>query len=151
MTEPAAPAPRFLPPIDEQNRYFWTGGANDELLMLRCRNCRFWIHPPKSVCPRCAGSSMGPEATSGLGTVFTFTVNRHPFHPAVPVPYVIAIVELEDQPDLRFTTNVVHCDPEDVHIGMPVRVTFERHEDVFVPVFEPRSVAVSSSRFEASA
>ena len=42
-----------------------------------------------------------------------------------------------EQEGLRFTTNVVGCPPEDVHIGLPVRVQFEQHGEVFVPVFVP--------------
>lgn len=59
-------------------------------------------------------------------TVFTFTVNRQAFRPDVPVPYVIAVVELQEQRGLRFTTNIVGCAPEAVWIGMPVTVPFER-------------------------
>ena len=59
---------------------------------------------------------------SGRGTVFTFTVNHQPFNPAVPVPYVIAIVELEEQAGLRIATNIVDCEPESVCIGLPVEV-----------------------------
>ncbi len=128
---------RILPPINDSNRHFWTGGEVGELRMLRCQDCRHWIHPPQASCPQCGGTNLVPEATSGTGSVFTYTVNRHPYSPTVPVPYVIAIVELDDQPGLRFTTNIVHCDPESVTIGMAVRVLFERHEDIFVPVFEP--------------
>ena len=69
--------------------------------------------------------------------MFTFTVNHHPFNPDVPVPYVVAIVELEEQDGLRFTTNVVNCAPEDVRIDMPLSMVFERQGDVFVPQFEP--------------
>jgi len=58
------------------------------------------------------------------------------------VPYVIAIVELEEQADLRIATNIVDCEPDSVYIGLPVDVRFERHEvdgeDVFFPVFAPR-------------
>jgi uncharacterized OB-fold protein len=75
---------------------------------------------------------------SGHGTVFTFTVNRHQYHPDVPPPYVIAIVELAEQPGLRFTTNIVDCDPDEVTIGMPVTVTFEPIDGaLWVPVFRP--------------
>jgi hypothetical protein len=35
-------------------------------------------------------------------------------------------------------TNVVNCPAEDVHVGMPVRVVFEHHDDVWIPLFEPR-------------
>jgi uncharacterized OB-fold protein len=78
-----------------------------------------------------------PRAVSGQGTIFTATVNRHPYNPAVPLPYVIAIVELVEQGDLRLATNIVNCDPDDVIIGMPVRVIFEQHGQIFVPIFEP--------------
>ena len=87
--------------------------------------------------PDATAASWLPEATSGKGTVFTFTINRHPYNPAVPLPYVIAIVELPEQEGLRFTTNIVHCAPEDVTIGMPVRVLFEQYDEIYVPVFEP--------------
>ena len=46
-------------------------------------------------------------------------------------------VELVEQEGLRFMTNLVNCDPESVSIGMPVRVLFEDHGEIFVPVFEP--------------
>ena len=85
----------------------------------------------------CAGETR-PEAVSGMGEVFTFTVNRHTYHPEVPPPYVVALVELDEQPGLRLTTNVVNCHVDEVEIGMRVRVVFERTgDDVWVPVFEP--------------
>jgi uncharacterized protein len=129
-------APRITPPLDELNRPFWTGGASGELRITRCRSCRRWVFPLSSRCAECGGST-AYEATSGRGRVFTHTTNAHPYNPAVPVPYNISIVELEEQAGLRFTTNVVECPPEDVRIGMPVRVAFEQHGEVFVPVFVP--------------
>jgi uncharacterized OB-fold protein len=139
------PPPRVIPPINDRNRHFWTGGALGELRMLRCQDCRYWIHPPVLTCPNCQSTKVTPEATSGLGTVFTFTINRYPYNPAVPDPLVIAIVELDDQPDLRLATNIVRCDPEIVAIGMPVQVLFEQHEDTFFPVFEPRATVAKGA------
>jgi uncharacterized OB-fold protein len=131
-----ASAPRILPALDESNRAFWTGGAEGELLILWCRTCERWVHPPG---PRCVEGHDALEArpVSGEGKVFTFTINHHPFHPAVPVPYVVAIVELNEQPDLRLIANISGCSANDVSVGMNVRVAFEQHEDHFVPVFEP--------------
>ena len=96
------------------------------------------MHPPASPCPKCGGE-VAPEAVSGRGHVFTFTINRQPYNPEVDVPYVIAIVELVEQTGLRFTTNIVDCAPEDVTIGMPVEVTFEPAGDAWAPVFTPAS------------
>jgi uncharacterized OB-fold protein len=74
---------------------------------------------------------------SGRGTVFTFTVNHQPFHPDVPPPYAIAIVELVEQADLRLPANLVGCDPETVVIGLPVTVAFEQQGEHWAPVFTP--------------
>jgi uncharacterized protein len=136
MTSPEVSA-RILPPLNDLNRPFWTGGARGELLILRCQACRHWVHPPASPCPACGGAELVPEPASGKATVFTYTVNWHPFNPDAPVPVLIAIVELPEQEGVRFTTNVVGCGPEDLRIGLPVTVRFEQHGDVWVPVFIP--------------
>jgi uncharacterized OB-fold protein len=137
MDEPASGASkRILPALTPENRAFWTGGARGELRILRCTACRRWVHPPVASCPACAGR-LAAEAASGRGTVFTFTVNHQPFRPEVPPPYVIAIVELAEQADLRLPTNVVNCAPDRVACGMTVRAVFERHGEIFVPLFEP--------------
>lgn len=137
-TSPVAVAPRMLPPLTSLNRAFWTAGAHAELRILRCQSCRRWIHPAAAPCPGCGGEDLESEPVSGQGTVFTYTVNWHPFNPTVPVPIVIAIVELPEQDGLRFTTNIVDCQPDEVRIGLPVEVRFEAHGEVWVPVFAPR-------------
>jgi uncharacterized OB-fold protein len=134
----------MLPKLDDHNRAFWTGGADGHLMVSRCTQCHLWVSPPAADCPDCGGA-LAAQPVSGRGTVFTYTVNYQPFSPAVPVPYVIAIVELDEQPDLRIASNIVDCEPDSVHIGLAVEVGFERHDvdgsddaAVFVPVFAPR-------------
>lgn len=126
--------PRILPPLASANRPYWTGGSQGSLLIERCGTCRRWQHPPTGACGTCGGTAT-PEPVSGVGTVFTFTVNHQQYHPEVPPPYVIAVVELAEQADLRLPTNIVGCDPGRVRIGATVRVRFEQHGEVFVPVF----------------
>jgi len=135
-SERAAPF-RVLPQLDDANRPFWTGGEHGELRFWRCRDCDWWLHPPAPRCPRCLSKSLAVEAASGSATVHTFTVNHQAFMPGPELPYVIAIVELPEQPGLRLTTNVIDVDPEQVAIGMAVEVTFEHHDDVWVPLFRP--------------
>jgi uncharacterized OB-fold protein len=73
--------------------------------------------------------------------VFTYTVNYHPYNPEIATPYVIAIVELDEQPGLRLATNIVDCEPDSVACGMPVEVRFEEQrigaDAQFMPVFAP--------------
>jgi len=126
---------RTLPALTDENRAFWTGGASGQLLIQRCDACRRWSHPPEAACATCGGA-LHPESVSGEGTVFTFTENHQPFHPDVAPPYVIAIIELVEQADLRIVTNIVGGDVGDIRVGARVRVVFEHHGDVFVPLFE---------------
>ena len=102
------------------------------------------MHPPRPVCPRCHGRDLGWERTSGTGTVVSYTVNHQRWIPTMEVPYVIALVELAEQAGLRLTTNLVGCAPDDVRIGMPVRVRFEPVSDeIALPLFEPDPTAAT--------
>jgi uncharacterized OB-fold protein len=124
--------------VTDGNRPFWANGPDGPLQVQFCTACDRWVFPPSPTCPGCAGA---PEwrPVSGDGVVFTFTVSRHQYHPDVPVPFVIAVVELVEQEGLRFTTNVVGCEPDAVTIGMPVHVAFEPAGDAaWAPVFRPR-------------
>lgn len=125
---------RVLPRLDEENEFFWTSGRDGTLRFLCCAACSYFVHPPAPVCPRCLGRDVVPTAVSGRGTVHSYTVNHQPWDGS-PVPYVIALIELEEQEHLRLTTNVVGCDPDEVEIGMPVEVVFEDHDPVFLPLF----------------
>jgi hypothetical protein len=127
---------RKLPLLNAENEAFWRGGAVGELRIFRCRDCAHWHHPPTPLCPKCGGLNVGPEPMSGRGRVASFTVNHQRWDPQLEVPFVIAIVELAEQPGLQFLTNIVGCAPEDVVIGMQVRVAFEQHEDIWLPLFK---------------
>lgn len=127
--------PRILPDLTDANRPFWTGGANGRLLLWREPATGRWVHPASDA--EIAARELVPEPVSGRGAVFTFTVNAQQYHPEVPPPYVIAIVTLDEQDDLRIPTNIVDCDPADVSVGMSVEVCFEAHGDVHVPLFRP--------------
>ena len=79
-------------------------------------------------------------------TVVGFTVNQHQWHPAFEPPYAIANVALAEDPTVHLTTNVVGCEPDEVHIGQEVQVRFEQAEDVWLPLFEPTGRTDPSDR-----
>jgi uncharacterized OB-fold protein len=80
---------------------------------------------------------VSPQPVSGRGHVYSFTVNHHRWNDEVDEPYVVAIVELDDEPGLRLTTNIVGCAPDEVAIGMAVVVEFVAQEQAWIPVFRP--------------
>ena len=134
---------RLLPRLNDKNREFWTGGAHGELRFWRCDDCGYYLHPPLPVCPMCHSKRQSVQAVSGRATLATYTINHQPWMPGPELPYVVAIIEIVEQPALRLTTNLVNCPHDEIRIGMPVRVVFEHHPDpdgdIYLPLFEPES------------
>ncbi|MCJ7438074.1 MAG: OB-fold domain-containing protein [Acidimicrobiia bacterium] len=134
---------RILPRVTDLNRFYWTAGRDGELRFQRCNACKYFMHPPSVLCPRCHSKDLGIEAVSGRGDVHTFSINYQPWMPGLEPPFVLAVVRFPEQEDLRVTTNIVNCAPEDVTFDMPVQVLFEAHVDdeVWIPLFEPSTNA----------
>jgi len=129
---------RPIPALSADNESFWTSGTDGVLRILRCSECSWFIHPPRPVCPQCLSRSVAPAPVSGRATVESFTINYRQWNPNVEPPYVIARVELVEQPALYLVTNIVNTPVESVTFGMPVRVVFEQISDqVWLPLFEP--------------
>jgi len=138
-----AERPVSLPPQpapDYDSEGFWAATARGELAMCRCQDCRLWHQPPLERCRRCAGPTEF-EAVTGTGEVYSFIVVRQPSVPGYvdDVPYVVAIVELDDQPGLRLPTRLVGIEPDDVVVGLRVRVELAPLPggDFVVPLFRP--------------
>lgn len=129
---------RVLPAIDDTNEFFWTSGADGHLRFLRCQACGYFLHPPSPRCPECGSTEVAPEPVSGRGQVFSFTVNHQSWDGGTD-PYAIVLVELDEQPGLRLTSNLLGVDLDAIEIGLPVQVVFEERDGVFYPLFEAAS------------
>ena len=127
----------LLPELTPENRAFWTGGADGQLLIARCGDCDRRIHPPQLVCPACLSEDVAAQPASGRGTIESWTINHQPWMPGLEVPYALAIVSLDDQPGVRITAQLRDVALDAIHIGMAVAVRFEPRDDVHIPVFAP--------------
>ncbi|MFZ2242609.1 MAG: OB-fold domain-containing protein [Gordonia amarae] len=126
-----------LPQVTFDSAFFWTSGADGKLRIQECQSCSSLIHPPQPVCRYCRGTSMGVREVSGRAVLSAFTVNHRFAIPGLTPPYVIAQVALVEDPRVRLTTNIIDADPQDLEIGQIVEVSFEQHEDVWLPLFSP--------------
>ncbi|RFS86028.1 Zn-ribbon domain-containing OB-fold protein [Actinomadura spongiicola] len=103
---------------------FWAATTEGRLLLSRCESCATVIWYPRPFCPRCGGSEVTHFPASGEATVYTYTVVRKARGEYRDLtPYVVAYVELAEGP--RVLTNIVDCDPADVHIGQRVVLAFD--------------------------
>jgi uncharacterized OB-fold protein len=134
----------LLPDLeDPTSNEFWAGCARGELLVQACDACGAWRMPPRPMCAVCRSTAFRWEPTTGRGRVWSFIVPHPPLLPAVAevAPYNSIIVELDDDPGIRFVGNLVagadgpinEIDPATITIGEPVRVVFHQIEDVTLP------------------
>lgn len=124
-----------LPTIDEVSAPFWEGTGRGELRVQRCVDSGRLLFPPRLVSPW--GTHQPPEwvTTSGRGRIWSFVVPHPPLLPPFTelAPYNVVLVELEDDPRIRFVGNVVasadaeidSVDPDTLEIGQPVQVVFQ--------------------------
>ena len=126
-----------LPTVVGEIRAYWDACRRGQLLIQRCEKCGEYQFYPRGICAHCWTESPAWVVASGKGTVWTYTVTYQNRTTGFDQgPYVLALVELEE--GVRMFTNIVDCDPGQVHIGMAVEVTFQRATDqISVPYFRP--------------
>ena len=128
------PAPRPSP----ESAPYWKAAREHRLEIQHCDSCdQFWF-PPSQSCPHCLASNFTWMPVSGRGKVFSFVTYHRVYHPAFAkeVPYVVALIELDEGP--RLLTNSVGVPPQQVACDMPVQVTFDDYDEgVAVPKFTP--------------
>ncbi|MBI3743184.1 MAG: OB-fold domain-containing protein [Chloroflexi bacterium] len=132
---------RPLPNLDrEETKPFWEACKRHELQILVCNACKGYVWYPQRVCHRCNSHDLAWRKMSGKGRIFSYVVLRHPLHPwfADKLPLAVALVELADAPEVRLTSTVLECKPEDVRVGMDVEVVFQKiNDDLTMPYFRP--------------
>jgi len=126
-----------IPSPDLETQPFWDGCRDGALMLQHCGPCGEAYFPPSPYCPRCLSDDVEWKAASGRGRLHTYLIAHRPAPGfEADVPYAIAIVELDEGP--RVMTNLVDCEPDEVHIGMPVEVTFRDQTDEFaLAMFRP--------------
>jgi uncharacterized protein len=133
---------------DERTAEYFAGAARGELMLPRCDACNRVVWYPEEECPHCGAQDFTWASVSGRGRVFTWAVVRRAFLPAFEetVPFVTALVALDEDPAVRIVSYIVDCDPEALSADMPVEVVFRPlrfptvpDRSVPVPMFVPAS------------
>jgi uncharacterized OB-fold protein len=127
---------------DPTTQPFWDGAREDRLVVPRCASCGTFRLPPYPICYACQSFDVEWVELPGTGTVYSYTIVRHPLHPdlAAIVPYVSGIVELDGTQGegARMLVNIIDCEPEEITIGTRVQVVFEHvNDDMSTPRFRP--------------
>ncbi len=131
--------PKPLPQPTPETQPFWEGCKAHELRLQYCNDCRAFFFYPRIFCPRCLSENVEWKTVSGKGTLHTYVINQLPA-PGFEgdVPYVIAIVALDEGPHLMSNIVNVEPKPENLPAGLPVEVVFnDVNETISLPQFQP--------------
>ena len=141
-----APVKHFPRPTPETAVY-WEGCRKHDLLIQRCTQCHEFQFYPRVVCTACMSEHLEWVKASGRGQVLTFTIVRRAVSEAyaADVPYVVALIQLDEGP--KMMSNVVQCNPETLDVGSRVEVVFEDwSEEISIPKFRPVTTAEDAER-----
>jgi uncharacterized OB-fold protein len=124
-------------PVGADDAQFWAFVAGGELRVQRCTGCGAVRHPPGPMCPACGEPADGGYlVAAGTGEVFSYVVHHHPPVPGKKLPMVVALVQLPE--GVRMVGEMPGVRPDQVRIGLPVRVTFMPVGDMRLPAWRPR-------------
>jgi uncharacterized OB-fold protein len=132
-------AMRFdIPSPDLETQPFWDGCKEGRFLIRHCNACGEDHFYPRPFCPICWSDDVAWKEASGRATLYTFSiVHQNDLPPfGERVPYVAAIVDLEEGP--RVMTNIEGVEHDALRIGMPLVVDYKPiSDDVTIAVFRP--------------
>lgn len=134
MSDYAKPVPVPSP----ETAPFWEAAREHRLTLPKCEECGKVRFPPSGHCPACGGAAHEWVALSGRGRVFSFVTYHRLYHKGWEgeLPYVVAVIELEEGP--RLLSTLTGIKPEDVKCDMPVEVVFDDiTDDATLPKFRP--------------
>jgi uncharacterized OB-fold protein len=127
---------RPSPATNDDTQFFWDACAQGSLVIQRCASCGVLRHPPRPGCGACGSLGWDTVTSRGRGEVYSYVVHHFPPVPGFEIPYLVALVALEE--GTRIVANLEGVAPDDVKIGMSVEVMFVKvDEDLTVPAFRP--------------
>jgi uncharacterized OB-fold protein len=115
------------PVVNRDTAFFWEGARAGELRIQRCSSCGSLRHPPGPMCPACQAVGHDYVLSAGRGSVYSYVVHHAPQIPGKTLPLLIALVELEE--GVRMIGELRGVGIDDVEIGLPVRVGYDRIDD----------------------
>lgn len=119
---------RPIPLPDDLSGPFWESVNSERLSVQRCLQCSRYHHPPVEFCRECSSTELDFEPVSGRGRIVgyseTASGTRHPYF-AEQTPYLIGIVELDEQPGLLMLSNFPGSELSELTAGAEVEVVFE--------------------------
>jgi uncharacterized OB-fold protein/acyl dehydratase len=113
---------KLMRPSSSRDTTFFWDGINAHELRIQRRPDGTLQHPPVPAVWAAKDAPVDYVVASGNGTVYSYVVHHAPKVPGRSLPFVIALVELEE--GVRMLGELRGLEPDQVKIGLPVRATY---------------------------
>ncbi len=120
--------PKQSPVPDDLSKPFWDACNEGRLVMQRCSDCDRLQFPPQQACADCGSSgALEWREMSGNGRINGYCVMHDSRIRLLQAdqPFNIAVIELEDAPEIKMLSHLPGTPPDEVPVGASVRVEFE--------------------------
>lgn len=136
--KPAADtAQRVKPLVSLDTEFFWAGTKAGELRIQRKPDGTLQ-HPPVPAIWQDKSAPVDYVVASGRGTVFSYVVHHAPKVPGRTLPFVVALVELEE--GVRMLGELRGIEPDQVAVDLKVEAGFEKlDDDTVLPYWQVRA------------
>jgi uncharacterized OB-fold protein len=123
--------PYIIPVPDEVSQPFWDAVQERRLIVQQCSGCNTLQYPPRATCQDCNSDQLTWKETSGKGHVLTWGVLEDSHLPvrAADQPLNLAVVTLDEDPNINFYSNLPGTPVRQVKVGDAVEVTFVEAPD----------------------
>jgi uncharacterized OB-fold protein len=125
--------PKPQPLSQPESDHYWAGLAKEEIWLQRSKATGKFQFYPRQISisdPESGPNGLEWVQASGKAELFTFSIVHVAPHPGFvdDLPYIVALVQLEE--DVIVPTNIVGTDPEPeaLQIGMALKPVFEHNE-----------------------
>lgn len=116
-----------LPQPTELSRPFWEAANEGRLTLQRCDVCGHYRWTPQILCTNCLAEPFTWTEVSGRGKLYSYTIVYRAPLAGFEIPYVLAVVELEEGP--LMLTRLVDDPGDRLAVDAPVEVAFTRASD----------------------
>jgi uncharacterized OB-fold protein len=136
---------KAVPEPTPVSRPYWDAARRGELMIQRCEACSSYVFYPRVHCPSCGAPDPAWQRVSGRATLYSYVINHLPA-PGFEgdVPYVIAVVELEEGPHMLTNLVDVAPDPAVLELDMPLTVVFTERDGTVLPMFRPATAGTGA-------
>jgi len=120
--------PKPSPVPDALSKPFWDACNEERLVMQTCAQCDWMQYPPREKCTKCGSADhLEWHPVSGRGRISGYCVQHDSRIASLKEdqPFNLAIVELEDHPEIKMFSHLPGTPVGKVPVGGRVHLEFE--------------------------